>query len=90
MLTYESLPGLWREGSIRQETEIPYASVTSSILSSRRQRLTLRSSGYTQTLGEAAPKTKQGSVSFSTLEARDVDFAGLLEKYGKIRTDLKD
>lgn len=90
VLTYESLPGLWREGSIRQETAIPYASVTSCILSARRQRLTLRSSSYTQTLGEAAPKTRQGSVSFSTLEARDVDFAAMLEKYGKIRTELKD
>ncbi|MGM9537717.1 MAG: hypothetical protein ACI3VN_05245 [Candidatus Onthomonas sp.] len=90
VLTYESLPGLWREGSVRQQTEVPYASVTSAILSSRRQRLTLRSSGYTQIRGEDAPKTRRGSVSFSTLEARDVDFAALLERYGKIRTDLKD
>lgn len=89
VLTYSALPSLWREGTVRQETAIPYASVTSSILSDRRQRLTLRSAGYTQTVGEAGPRTRQGTVSFSTLEAQQTDFAGLLEQYGKIKTVRK-
>lgn len=90
VLTYDALPSLWREGTVRQVTEIPYQSVTGCILSSRRMRLTLRCAGYTRTRGEDKPQQKTGTVSFSTLEARDVDFAALLEKYGSVKVQYKD
>lgn len=90
VLTYDALPSLWREGTVRQVTEIPYSSVTSCVLSTRRMRLTLRCVGYTRTRGEDTPRQKTGTVSFSTLEARDVDFAALLEKYGSVKAQYKD
>lgn len=88
VLRYEALPGLWREGTLPQTTEIPYASVTGCIHSTRRMRLTLRSVGYTQTRDQRQRK-KTGTVSFSLLECRDVDFPALLERYGKIKTTEK-
>lgn len=90
VLTYEALPSLWKEGTTRQVTEIPYQSVLGCILSSRRMRLTLRVRGYIRTRGTLGPKTKTGVVSFSTLDARDVDFSALLERYGSIHVRQKD
>ena len=90
VLTYEDLPGLWREGTIRQVTEIPYRNVTSCLHSGRRMRLSLRAVGYTQTRNQQPPRKRTGGVSFSTLEARDVDFDALLNKYGRLTVTHKD
>lgn len=90
VLTYEALPSLWREGTQCQVTEVPYSAVTGCLLSTRRMRLTLRCVGYTRVRGTCPPQKKTGVVSFSVLEARDVDFAALLGKYGAIQVRYKD
>lgn len=90
VLTYEALPSLWKEGTVRQVTEIPYQAVLGCILSSRRMRLTFRVRGYVRTRGAGGPKKKTGVVSFSTLDARDVDFAALLQRYGSLSVQHKD
>lgn len=89
-LTYAGLPSLWREGTVRQETEIPYDKVTSCILSNRRMRLTLQAKRYTRIIGEQGPKTGGGTVSFSTLSAGEADIAGLIRKYTPVRVTVKD
>lgn len=89
VLTYDRLPSLWQEGTVRQVTEIPYRSMTGGVLNTQRMRLTLRCVGYTRTRGEEGPKQKTGVVTFSVLDAQNVDFVGLLERYASVHIQRK-
>lgn len=84
-LSYAARPSLWREGAPAQTAELRYSDVQSCVFSTRRLRVTFQTKAYLLTVGDGQPKKKSGAVSFSTLSAPNVDFAGLLKKHTPLK-----